>query len=102
MTSWACPHRPGKGIAHRSHGGPRTPTDVVFTGSVFGDECQRCAANAGGPRPAAALRCVSRNRNGIFQASLVIIRQAPRIVQPASQAMMTQTAWVADSGSDCT
>src|ERR1022692_3887954 len=38
-------------------------------------------------------------RAPVPQASLVIIRHAPRIVQPASQAMMTQAAWVADSGS---
>src|SRR5580700_8776930 len=37
--------------------------------------------------------------SGVSQASLVIIRHAPRIVQDASQAMMTQTATVADSGS---
>jgi hypothetical protein len=40
-----------------------------------------------------------RVEHGVAQASLVIIRHTPRIVQAASQAMMTQTAWVADSGS---
>ena len=36
---------------------------------------------------------------GVSQVSLVVIRQAPKIVQAASQAMMTQTASVTDSGS---
>ena len=46
--------------------------------------------------------CGGVGEHSVPQASLVIIRHAPRIVQPASQAMMTQTAWVADSGSsDC-
>jgi hypothetical protein len=37
--------------------------------------------------------------HGVSQASLVIIRHAPRIVHAASHATMTQTAAVADSGS---
>jgi hypothetical protein len=35
---------------------------------------------------------------GVYHASLVFIRHAPRIVEAASQAMMTQTTSVADSG----
>ena len=38
---------------------------------------------------------------GLTQASLVIIRHAPRTVQPTSQATMTQTATVVDSGTSC-
>jgi len=36
--------------------------------------------------------------DGVSHASLVIIRQAPRIVQPISQAKITHTATVVDSG----
>ena len=62
----------------------------------------RCAADLCGCsalRGSAGGYVIRIGERGVSQASLVIIRHAPRIVQAASQAMMTQTASVADSGS---
>ncbi len=48
-----------------------------------------------------ARQLASRVRSACPQASLVIIRQAPRTVQPTSQATMTQAATAVDSGTSC-
>jgi hypothetical protein len=47
--------------------------------------CRTAVSSAGS-------RCGGVDEHSVPQASLVSIRQAPRIVQPASQAMMTQMA----------
>ena len=50
MTSWACPHRPGKGILHRSCDGTKDPQTRLFTGSAVPPETGRAAGDRPGRR----------------------------------------------------